>query len=200
MAIGWMDQHIPAIIDAWYPGEQGGTAIAEVLFGDYNPAGRLPLTFYNSIEDLPDFDDYNVKNNRTYMYFEGKPLYAFGYGLSYTKFDYRNLNIKQDTQNVTLNFSIKNSGKYNGEKFRKKNYVCGMTRRNNSIHLREHTISWSANLLIISVCKRQRNYNCSIRRQADIINSHLNTVNAEILILNKERYSPHFFIITVRLK
>ena len=115
MAIGWMDQHIPAIIDAWYPGEQGGTAIAEVLFGDYNPAGRLPLTFYNSIEDLPDFDDYNVKNNRTYMYFEGKPLYAFGYGLSYTKFDYRNLNIKQDTQNVTLNFSIKNSGKYNGD-------------------------------------------------------------------------------------
>ena len=115
MAIGWMDQHIPAIIDAWYPGEQGGTAIAEVLFGDYNPAGRLPLTFYNSIEDLPAFDDYNVKNNRTYMYFEGKPLYAFGYGLSYTKFDYRNLNIKQDTQNVTLNFSIKNSGKYNGD-------------------------------------------------------------------------------------
>ena len=93
MAIGWMDQNIPAIIDAWYPGEQGGTAIAEVLFGDYNPAGRLPLTFYNSIEDLPAFNDYNVKNNRTHMYFDGKPLYAFGYGLSYTKFDYRNLNI-----------------------------------------------------------------------------------------------------------
>ena len=115
MAVGWMDQNIPAIIDAWYPGEQGGTAIAEVLFGDYNPAGRLPLTFYNSIEDLPAFNDYNVKNNRTYMYFEGKPLYAFGYGLSYTKFDYRNLNIKQDSQNITLNFSVKNSGKYNGD-------------------------------------------------------------------------------------
>ena len=115
MAIGWMDQNIPAIIDAWYPGEQGGTAIAEVLFGDYNPAGRLPLTFYNSIEDLPAVNDYNVKNNRTYMYFEGKPLYAFGYGLSYTKFDYRNLNIKQDSQNITLNFSVKNSGKYNGD-------------------------------------------------------------------------------------
>ena len=115
LAINWMDEHVPAIVNAWYPGEQGGTAIAEVLFGDYNPAGRLPLTFYNSIEDLPAFDDYNVKNNRTYMYFEGKPLYAFGYGLSYTKFDYRNLNIKQDTQNVTLNFSIKNSGKYNGD-------------------------------------------------------------------------------------
>ena len=115
MAIGWMDQNIPAIIDAWYPGEQGGTAIAEVLFGDYNPAGRLPLTFYNSIEDLPAFNDYNVKNNRTYMYFEGKQLYAFGYGLSYTKFDYRNLNIKQDSQNITLNFSVKNSGKYNGD-------------------------------------------------------------------------------------
>lgn len=115
MAIGWMDQHIPAIIDAWYPGEQGGTAIAEVLFGDYSPAGRLPLTFYNSIEDLPALNDYDVKNNRTYMYFEGKPLYSFGHGLSYTQFDYRNLNIQQENESVTLNFSVKNSGKYNGD-------------------------------------------------------------------------------------
>lgn len=115
LAIGWMNDHIPAIIDAWYPGEQGGTAIAEVLFGDYNPAGRLPLTFYSSMDQLPAFDDYNIKNNRTYMYFEGKPLYAFGYGLSYTQFNYRNLDIKQDTQKVTLNFSIKNSGKHHGD-------------------------------------------------------------------------------------
>ncbi len=115
LAIGWMDQNIPAIIDAWYPGEQGGTAIAEVLFGDYNPAGRLPLTFYNSIAELPAFDDYGVKNNRTYMYFEGKPLYAFGYGLSYTQFNYSGLTTAQDAENVTLTFSIKNGGKFDGD-------------------------------------------------------------------------------------
>lgn len=149
------------------------------------------------------------------------------------------MNIKQDTQNVTLNFSIKNSGKYNGDEvaqvyvkfpdqgiktqlkqlkgFKRVHIKKGATEQI-SIEIPKEELrlwddqkkqfytpsgtyhSWSANLLIISVCKRQRNYNCSIRRQADIINSHLNTVNAEILILNKERYSPHFFIITVRLK
>ncbi|MDE6317892.1 MAG: glycoside hydrolase family 3 C-terminal domain-containing protein, partial [Muribaculaceae bacterium] len=115
MGIGWESENLPAIVDAWYPGESGGTAVAEVLFGDYNPAGRLPLTFYNSIEDLPDFNDYNVKNNRTYMYFTGKPLYAFGHGLSYTKFDYRNLKVAQDDENVTLTFDIKNAGKQDGD-------------------------------------------------------------------------------------
>ena len=115
MSVSWMDQNIPAIIDAWYPGEQGGTAIAEVLFGDYSPAGRLPLTFYNSIEDLPAFDDYNIKNNRTYMYFEGKVLYPFGHGLSYTEFNYHNLSAKQDEENVMLAFSIKNSGKFDSD-------------------------------------------------------------------------------------
>ena len=85
------------------------------MHGDYNPAGRLPLTFYSSIDDLPDFNDYNVKNNRTYMYFTGKPLYAFGHGLSYTKFDYRNLKVAQDDENVTLTFDIKNAGKRDGD-------------------------------------------------------------------------------------
>ena len=78
MAINWMDENVPAILNAWYPGEQGGNAVAEVLFGDYNPGGRLPLTYYNSLDELPAFDDYSVKN-RTYQYFEGKPLYEFGY-------------------------------------------------------------------------------------------------------------------------
>lgn len=105
----------PAILNAWYPGEQGGTAVAEALFGDYNPAGRLPLTYYRSLDDLPPFDDYAVQKNRTYMYFTGKPLYAFGYGLSYTKFDYRKLSVDQDAENVRLSFTIKNSGKYNGD-------------------------------------------------------------------------------------
>lgn len=115
MGINWESENLPAIVDAWYPGEAGGTAVAEVLFGDYNPAGRLPLTFYSSIDDLPDFNDYNVKNNRTYMYFTGKPLYAFGHGLSYTKFDYRNLKVSQDDENVTLTFDIKNAGKRDGD-------------------------------------------------------------------------------------
>lgn len=115
MGINWEAENLPAIVDAWYPGESGGTAVAEVLFGDYNPAGRLPLTFYSSIDDLPDFNDYDVKNNRTYMYFTGKPLYAFGHGLSYTKFDYRNLRVGRDNDSVTLTFDIRNTGKRDGD-------------------------------------------------------------------------------------
>ena len=115
LAINWIDQNIPAVLDAWYPGEQGGTAVAEALFGDYNPGGRLPLTFYNSLSDLPAFDDYNVRNNRTYMYFEGKPLYPFGYGLSYTDFAYRGLDITQDEKNVTVKFFVSNTGNYDGD-------------------------------------------------------------------------------------
>ena len=115
MGITWEAENLPAIVDAWYPGESGGTAVAEVLFGDYNPAGRLPLTFYHSVSDLPDFNDYNIKNNHTYMYYTGQPLYAFGYGLSYTKFDYRKLNIAQDEENVVVTFDIRNNGKRDGD-------------------------------------------------------------------------------------
>ncbi|WP_455498115.1 glycoside hydrolase family 3 C-terminal domain-containing protein [Coprobacter sp.] len=115
LAINWIDQNIPAVLDAWYPGEQGGTAVAEALFGDYNPGGRLPLTFYNSLSELPAFDDYNVRNNRTYMYFEGKPLYAFGYGLSYTSFDYRGLDITQNEEDLIVKFKVSNSGIYDGD-------------------------------------------------------------------------------------
>lgn len=87
IAMPWAAENIPAILQAWYPGQNGGTAVADVLFGDYNPAGRLPITFYRSTDDLPDFRDYSMEN-RTYRYFEGKPLYAFGHGLSYTRFEY----------------------------------------------------------------------------------------------------------------
>ena len=82
LSINWEKQNIPAIIEAWYAGEEGGTAIADVLFGDYNPSGRLPITFYKSLTDLPSFEDYNMKG-RTYRYFEGQALYPFGFGLSY---------------------------------------------------------------------------------------------------------------------
>ena len=77
---------IPAIIEAWYPGQSGGKAIAEVLFGEVNPGGKLPMTFYKNIDQLPPFDDYDIRKGRTYMYLKEDPLYPFGHGLSYTDF------------------------------------------------------------------------------------------------------------------
>lgn len=93
LAINWEDKNIPAIVEAWYTGQAAGDAIADVLFGDYNPAGRLPVTFYRSADDLPAFEDYNAKGH-TYKYFKGKPLYPFGYGLSYSRFEYSNLRVE----------------------------------------------------------------------------------------------------------
>ncbi len=115
LAINWMDEHVPAIVNAWYPGEQGGTAVAEVLFGDYNPGGRLPLTYYNSLDELPPFDDYDVTKGRTYQYFTGKPLYPFGYGLSYTTFRYSNLEVQEAGDKINVSFRIKNTGKQAGD-------------------------------------------------------------------------------------
>ncbi|MEW6201977.1 MAG: glycoside hydrolase family 3 C-terminal domain-containing protein, partial [bacterium] len=97
VSINWIAENVPAIVEAWYPGEQGGNAIADVLFGDYNPAGRLPFTFYKSVDDLPPFDDYEVSRGRTYMYLEKEPLYPFGYGLSYTSFEYTNIILDKET-------------------------------------------------------------------------------------------------------
>lgn len=90
LAVNWADEHVNAIVQAWYPGGQGGRAVASLLFGEYSPSGRLPITFYRSEEDLPDFHDYSMEN-RTYRYFKKAPLYPFGYGLSYTSFRYSNL-------------------------------------------------------------------------------------------------------------
>lgn len=107
-----------AILFAWYPGQSGGLAIADVIFGDYNPAGRLPVTFYKKVEDLPDFKNYSM-DGRTYRYFKGEPLFPFGFGLSYTKFSYSNLRIgkkklKQgETQTVSV--TVKNIGKVSGD-------------------------------------------------------------------------------------
>jgi beta-glucosidase len=92
LSINWANDNVPAILTAGYPGQQGGNAIADVLFGDYNPAGRLPVTYYKSVDQLPDFDNYDMKG-RTYRYFDKKPLYPFGFGLSYTKFKYSNIQI-----------------------------------------------------------------------------------------------------------
>ena len=95
-AIGlrWAQEKLPAIVVAWYPGQRGGDALADVLFGDYNPAGRLPVTFYESVAELPPFDDYAMEG-RTYRYFRGEPLYPFGHGLSYTRFEYSGLRLSR---------------------------------------------------------------------------------------------------------
>jgi beta-glucosidase len=117
MAMPWETKNLPAILQAWYPGEEGGRAVAEVLFGDVNPSGRLPVTFYNSTEELPWFEDYSM-NNRTYRYFRGKSEFAFGHGLSYSKFDYGDLHLDakeygaQDT--IKVSFTLRNSGPRDG--------------------------------------------------------------------------------------
>ncbi len=117
IAINYADQYIPGILHAWYPGEFGGKAIADVLFGEYNPSGKLPVTFYKSIEDLPDFENYNM-NSRTYKYFTGDPLYPFGHGLSYSQFEYCDLRIS-DTEfdkieDLKVEVVVKNVSSRNG--------------------------------------------------------------------------------------
>jgi beta-glucosidase len=106
-----------AILEAWYPGQSGGTAIADVLFGDYNPGGRLPVTFYKSTKDLPDFRSYDMEG-RTYRFFKGDPLYPFGYGLSYTTFSYSNFKIPQSINagaDLPISVEVKNTGKIAGD-------------------------------------------------------------------------------------
>jgi beta-glucosidase len=117
VAVNWAREHVPAIVELWYPGQAGGSALADVLFGDYNPAGRLPVTFYKSEDQLPPFDDYSMKG-RTYRYFEGEPLYPFGYGLSYTTFTYTNLRVPDEASAgspVKVSVEVENSGKRDGE-------------------------------------------------------------------------------------
>jgi beta-glucosidase len=111
-------QMVPAILQAWYGGEAAGAAVADVLFGDYNPAGRLPVTFYQSVDDLPPFEDYDMEG-RTYRYFGGEVLYPFGYGLSYTRFTYGNLILEKEEmeggESITVSVDVTNAGQRDGE-------------------------------------------------------------------------------------
>jgi len=116
LAVNWADEHIPAIIQGWYPGAQGGTAIAEILFGEANPEGRLPITFYRSTEELPQFTDYAMKD-RTYRYMQREALYPFGYGLSYTNYTYLNASISHDlitAEGITVTAEVTNCGEMDG--------------------------------------------------------------------------------------
>lgn len=117
IAVNWAGDNIPAIIEAWYPGEFGGKAIADILFGDYNPSGKLPVTFYKSVSDLPDFKSYDMQN-RTYKYFQGSPLFPFGHGLSYTSFSYSNLVVNNKVSindDIEIRVDVTNSGEKDGD-------------------------------------------------------------------------------------
>ena len=118
VAINLAQEHVPAIIEAWYGGQAAGSALADVLFGDYNPGGRLPITFYKSVEDLPPFDDYRM-TGRTYRFFKGTPLYPFGHGLSYTSFAYKNLRTSTGTlcapDTLIVRVEVTNTGQRTGD-------------------------------------------------------------------------------------
>ena len=118
IAIPWEADNIPAIINAWYGGQAAGTAVADVLFGDYNPSGRLPVTFYRADADLPSFEDYGM-SNRTYRYFKGEPLYPFGFGLSYSTFKYNDLRLSKSSagknESIQAQVTVTNAGKYKAE-------------------------------------------------------------------------------------
>ncbi|HAF12680.1 MAG TPA: glucan 1,4-alpha-glucosidase, partial [Blastocatellia bacterium] len=118
LAVNWANEHVPAILDAWYPGEEGGTAIADVIFGDYNPGGRLPVTFYKSVDQLPPFTDYRMQG-RTYRYFKGDPLFPFGFGLSYTKFKYEKLKLGANRlkagEELKITAEVQNTGNLAGD-------------------------------------------------------------------------------------
>ena len=117
LSINWASQNIPAILEAWYPGQAAGTAIADVLFGDYSPAGRLPVTFYRAAADLPPFSDYAMEG-KTYRYFRKEPLYPFGFGLSYTRFAYSRLQVPRSVaagEEFEVSVEVENTGKMGGE-------------------------------------------------------------------------------------
>ena len=121
IALNGLEKELKAVLAAWYPGQRGGDAVADVLFGNYNPAGRLPVTFYSSTDELPEFEDYNMRAGKgfTYRYYTGEALYPFGHGLSYTKFEYSDLKINKTTINhndeIKVSVKLKNIGKLDGE-------------------------------------------------------------------------------------
>jgi beta-glucosidase len=117
LSIPWADEHIPAILQGWYPGAQGGRAIAQILFGEYSPEGKLPITFYRTSEELPEFTDYSMKE-RTYRYMTNEALYPFGYGLSYTSFELSNITVDAEEivpgKAITCSVEVENTGAYTG--------------------------------------------------------------------------------------
>jgi beta-glucosidase len=118
IAANWADEKLPAVLEAWYPGGEGGAALADILAGDYSPSGHLPVTFYKSLDQLPAFEDYSMAK-RTYRYFPSEVLYPFGYGLSYTTFAYKNAKVDQVSVaadgTVSVSVDVANTGKVAGD-------------------------------------------------------------------------------------
>lgn len=118
LSVNWAEANADAILEAWYPGQEGGTAIAQTLSGANNPSGRLPVTFYKGIDQLPVFGNYSMAN-RTYRYFSGTPLYPFGYGLSYTRFSYAGLTLSRSRlkagEPLRVDVTIRNNGRVPGD-------------------------------------------------------------------------------------
>jgi beta-glucosidase len=118
LSVNWADEHIPAIIDAWYPGAQGGKAVASILFGEFSPSAKLPVTFYKSAEELPDFEDYSMEN-RTYKFMKNEALYPFGYGLGYSSFVCRDLTLSKNTvqagQSIVCIMTVENTGSFEAD-------------------------------------------------------------------------------------
>jgi beta-glucosidase len=117
LSVNYAAENMDAILSAGYPGQEGGNAVADVLFGDYNPAGRLPVTYYKSVDQLPAFENYDMEG-RTYRYFRQSPLYPFGFGLSYTNFTYTDLNLPKEVkmgEDVTVSVKVTNTGDRDGD-------------------------------------------------------------------------------------
>jgi beta-glucosidase len=119
-AIQWTEEHVPAILQMTHNSQEEGNALADAVFGDYNPGGRLVTTWPMSLEQLPPMMDYDIRRGRTYMYFKGKPLYPFGYGLSYASFEYSNLKTSSETRisdrgEITISVDVRNSGSRAGD-------------------------------------------------------------------------------------
>ncbi len=134
VAFPWADANVNAILQAWYPGQAAGTAIADVLFGKYNPAGRLPVTFYRATTDLPGFEDYTMAAGHTYRFFKGTPLYAFGHGLSYTRFNYEKLSVaRAGADTLTVSVEVTNAGARDGEEVVQVYAVPPAARENQSL-------------------------------------------------------------------
>lgn len=140
VALNWAQHHADAILAAWYPGQSGGTAIAQALAGDVNPGGRLPVTFYRSTQDLPPYISYDM-TGRTYRYFKGQPLYPFGYGLSYTQFAYEAPQLSTATlkagDTLTVTAHVRNTGTRAGDE------VVQLYLEPRTPH-RHHCATWSA--------------------------------------------------------
>ena len=145
LAINWADEHVPAIVQGWYPGAQGGKAIARVLFGDKNPEGKMPVTFYRTLEELPAFTDYSMKD-RTYRYMKNEALYPFGFGLSYTTFAYSDIEVSSETvgdKGITVRAVLTNTGDREGTEtvqiYVKEKFLCRQARAGRSRFLFRQT-------------------------------------------------------------